>query len=392
MQRKVLPIALWTLLSVSLPLWGIAASLNAEGTSDRVIVVSNDEENNDSADPDDIVAEFNRMKQQEVNQLWGKVREAIRNRDFDAVKSNVQKILELDPNSVEARKILDSMQPLKPIPDDSNKKPTPSTSPNSDIKPTPSTSPMKWTPGTKAGERRVVNVYGVDFAFCWCPTGTVVYEVLVKDDPPRTVSHGPYKVVVSPALSSRLEQRQEPINGFWIMETEVTQEQWVAVMSSNPSSNKDGENLPVEKVTWYDCQNFCKMCIDQGLPVQLPNKKQWEYACRAGTTGPYAGNLNEMGWYGGNSGNKTHPVGTKKPNAWGLYDMHGNVSEWCEDWHKESYSSDLVPNANQMTNKVHKGGNFITSDFSCKSGSELWFYPNSSSREIGFRCVINPVK
>jgi formylglycine-generating enzyme required for sulfatase activity len=120
---------------------------------------------------------------------------------------------------------------------------------------------------------------------------------------------------------------------FYLGKYEVTQAQWKKVMGSSPSRFK-GANRPVEQVSWYDCQEFIEKLNSKGNGVfRLPTEAEWEYACRAGTTDDYAGNLDEMGWYDKNNVGKTQPVGKKKANPWGLYDMHGNVSEWCQDWH-----------------------------------------------------------
>jgi formylglycine-generating enzyme required for sulfatase activity len=145
--------------------------------------------------------------------------------------------------------------------------------------------------------------------------------------------------------------------GFWMARTEVTQRQWKSVMGTRPSDNMgdvsadailkrafsvswsnpyasdaDADDLPVECVSWKECQEFCRL-----TGLQLPTETQWEYACRAGSDGPFAGTgvADQMGWFQGNGRFETHPVGRKRPNAWGLYDMHGNVAEWCEDeWWK----------------------------------------------------------
>ena len=128
---------------------------------------------------------------------------------------------------------------------------------------------------------------------------------------------------------------------FWLAKTEVTQAQWEAVMGSNPSHFKGGQ-LPVERVSWNDAMEFCQKLTEQerqagrlptGTIYTLPTEAQWEYACRAGTTGDYAGDLDAMAWYDKNSGKATHKVGTKQANAWVLHDMHGNVEEWCLDWY-----------------------------------------------------------
>jgi formylglycine-generating enzyme required for sulfatase activity len=144
----------------------------------------------------------------------------------------------------------------------------------------------------------------------------------------------------------------EIAKAFYLGVYPVTQAQWQAVMGSNPSRFK-GDSLPVETVSWHDCQAFCN-CLSaktgrvvrqppqKKYTFRLPFESEWEYACRAGTTTAYySGNgeavLGLAGWYYGNSGGKTHPVGKLAANAWGLYDMHGNVWEWCADWYGGNY-------------------------------------------------------
>ncbi len=129
-----------------------------------------------------------------------------------------------------------------------------------------------------------------------------------------------------------------PGKDYRMQRTEVTQMQWEKVMGDNPSYFK-GPDRPVENVSWDDCQKFIKrVSALDGVPYRLPTAAEWEYACRAGSTGDWGkrkngeeGPLDVMGWYEDNSGGTTHPVAQKEPNAWGLYDMHGNVWEWCAD-------------------------------------------------------------
>ncbi len=123
----------------------------------------------------------------------------------------------------------------------------------------------------------------------------------------------------------------------------VTQQQWESVMGSKPSRFQGPKN-PVEQVSWEDCRGFVEKVSAKvgGGKFSLPTEAQWEYACRAGSTTRYCfgdeeSGLGEYAWYDKNSDRKTHPVGEKKPNAWGLYDMHGNVLEWCQDWYGQDY-------------------------------------------------------
>ncbi len=129
---------------------------------------------------------------------------------------------------------------------------------------------------------------------------------------------------------------------FYLGKYPVTQQQWDTVMGNNPSSFRGG-SLPVETVSWDDVQNFIQILnTKSGKNVyRLPTEAEWEYACRAGSTSVYYfGNdesqLGEYAWYDGNSGQTTHPVGQKKPNGWGLYDMYGNVWEWTDSWYDSS--------------------------------------------------------
>jgi formylglycine-generating enzyme required for sulfatase activity len=166
---------------------------------------------------------------------------------------------------------------------------------------------------------------------------------------------------------------------FYMGKYEVTQEQWEAVMGTNPSHFKGAKN-PVDRVSWEACQTFIKKLNEKfaasGVTFSLPTEAQWEYACRAGSSTRYCfGNseteLADYGWFESNAGGRTHPVGEKKPNAWGLYDMYGNVWEWCSDWYdgnyyKESPAIDPAgPTA--VTSRVLRGGSWADPAPYCRS-------------------------
>ncbi len=141
----------------------------------------------------------------------------------------------------------------------------------------------------------------------------------------------------SEVYSDEMPVHSVNLSSYYIGKTEVTQALWKAVMGSNPSYFK-GDNLPVECVSWNDCQEFVReLNALTGLNFRLPTGAEWEFACRGGNNSRgyrFSGsdNFEEVTWYGGNSGQRTHPVGTKLPNELGIYDMSGNVKEWCNDW------------------------------------------------------------
>ncbi len=180
---------------------------------------------------------------------------------------------------------------------------------------------------------------------------------------------------------------------FFMGRTEVTQAQWQAVMGNNPSSFKDCPNCPVESVSWEEAQQFVSKLNGQndGYKYRLPTEAEWEYACRAGTTGDYAGSIDSMGWYDANSGKTTHQVGQKQANAWGLYDMHGNVWEWVEDWYGE-YPSGSVTNptgASSGSDRVIRGGGWYILGRDLRSAIRSYYAPSFRSNYLGFRLVRN---
>lgn len=236
----------------------------------------------------------------------------------------------------------------------------------------------------QAGTRKVLTVDGIEYAFRWCSPGEFTMGAPKSEWPDRpsywTYDETPHKVKIT--------------RGFWLLETEVTQAMWQSVMGENPSKFKGYWN-PVDCVSWDDSQEFCKKLSQKlGQKIQLPTEAQWEYACRAGTSGPYAGTLDEMAWYSSNSGSATHVVGQKKPNAWGLYDMHGNVWEWCSDYWDENYYSKSPTsdpeNTTSSSYRVLRGGGWIFSAEYCRSALRDRHDPGFRGDDLGLRVLLVP--
>jgi len=242
-----------------------------------------------------------------------------------------------------------------------------------------------------------------------------------SNDPYSEDDEKPHEVVIS--------------KPFYMGTTEVTQAEYQKVMGSNPSSFKNAQNssdtetLPVEQVSWEDAVEFCKRL--SSLPEEkqssrayrLPSEAQWEYACRAGQNGPFGfdGPLNaldQFAWFADNSGDKaldsqqlwkasnedldeylkvlksngcrTRPVGKKKPNAWGLHDMHGNVWEWCGDWYSDypkGPSTDPVGPV-RGTDRVIRGGGFHFQPQDCRSAERHGSFPSNRVDDLGFRVIL----
>jgi len=181
---------------------------------------------------------------------------------------------------------------------------------------------------------------------------------------------------------------------FYMGKYEVTQAQWQSVMGNNPSNFKDCANCPVEQVSWDDAQSFINKLNESndGFRYRLPTEAEWEYACRAGTTGDNAGNLSEMAWYSENSGNRTHAVGGKQPNAWGLADMHGNVWEWSTDWYHETYYGTTTDGSAWLSGgeqkyRVLRGGSWVDLATVVRSAFRGWRTVDYRSPIGGFRVV-----
>ncbi len=189
---------------------------------------------------------------------------------------------------------------------------------------------------------------------------------------------------------------------FYVGIHEVTQEQYEKVMGTNPSGFKGPQN-PVEQVSWEDAVEFCRKLSElpeekaAGRVYRLPTEAQWEYACRAGTTTEYsfgndAESLGEYSWFFANSGGKTHAVGQKLPNAWGLYDMHGNVFEWCMDRYGDYPRGSVTDpvGASSGSNRVCRGGSWIYAAEGCRSAIRKRDYPSDRNDDYGFRVTCVP--
>ncbi|HIG31464.1 MAG TPA: formylglycine-generating enzyme family protein, partial [Verrucomicrobiales bacterium] len=202
---------------------------------------------------------------------------------------------------------------------------------------------------------------------------------------------------------------------FWLSKYEVTQGQYEELMGSNPSSFVEaGLNAPVESVNWTDAVDFCRRLGDReraagrlpaGYDYWLPTEAQWEYACRAGTTtrfsfgdDPENSELVEYAWYGDGSdtggGSLTHPVGEKLPNPWGLYDMHGNVSEWCSTswwfWYPGGVQIDPLNPSSNNHQKILRGGSILNGADRCRSASRGAVLRQTKRKGFGFRLALVP--
>jgi formylglycine-generating enzyme required for sulfatase activity len=197
-------------------------------------------------------------------------------------------------------------------------------------------------------------------------------------------------------MNSEKQHRVNLTKGYWLGATEVTQGQWEAVMGNDPSKFKlCGSNCPVEQVSWGDAQEFIKKLNGKGYgSFALPTEAQWEYAARAGTTtaysfGNYPSQLGDYAWYGDNSGDKTHPVASKKTNPWGLYDMHGNVFEWTEDWYSSRPSGTTDPTGGSSgSHRVFRGGGWVSYAEYLRSAFRGRNSPGNRFDFVGFRLLL----
>jgi len=184
---------------------------------------------------------------------------------------------------------------------------------------------------------------------------------------------------------------------FFMGKYEVTQRQWSEIMNNNPSEFLDSTR-PVERVSWNDVQVFIRKLNtkEETNKYRFPTEAEWEYSARAGsesayTFGPDTNLLSQYAWYGKNSGGRTHAVGQLNPNAWGLYDMHGNVHEWCQDWFDRKYYSQSPSNTPSGPStglaKALRGGDWGSQDWYCRCASRSLSSPDRRSNRVGLRLI-----
>ena len=268
------------------------------------------------------------------------------------------------------------------------------------------------TPGEKAGERRTFTVDGVEFAFRWAPPGRF------WQGSPETEEDREYY---------EYRREVELTRGFWILETETTQEMWNVVFDENPSKFR-GPKRPVDSVGIAEIAEFCAALSERvgasgalktgeksektlnlegagesGGVFALPTEAQWEYAARAGTTGPYpAATLEEIAWFGDENDGGTRDVATKKPNAWGLYDVCGNLWEWCADRYGD-YPTDengrglsaidptgATPEECPGNVRVDRGGCWDSEARECRTAYRGYYDADRKGPYVGFRFVCVP--
>jgi sulfatase modifying factor 1 len=245
--------------------------------------------------------------------------------------------------------------------------------------------PDRMPPGEQAPPKNFTNSLGMKFV--WIPPGTFMMGS-PKEEKERFSNETLHKVTLT--------------KGFYMGIHLVTQEQWQAVMGSNPSYFKGERNLPVETVSWEDCQEFIKrLRAKDEKPYRLPSEAEWEFCCRAGTATPFffgdtlsADQANYDGQYTYGNGKKgvyrekTTPVCSFPANAWGLHDMHGNLGQWCQDWCGHFPKEDVVDpqGPEKGESRVLRGGSWDTTPHLCRSAFRRMFEPGTRIiGHFGFR-------
>jgi formylglycine-generating enzyme required for sulfatase activity len=210
---------------------------------------------------------------------------------------------------------------------------------------------------------------------------------------------------IEPVLRRETDETRHRVTlsrGFWLGVHPVTESQWQRTMGRRPRSFTGNRNTPAGGVCWYECHAFCaRLAENLGEGFRLPSEAEWEYACRAGTTTPFhfgqtisldLANFASYSSAEGLSRRKTTPVAGFPPNLWGLFDLHGNISEWCQDWYGPYRIEERVDPHGQEngTQRVRRGGSFCTYSRSCRSASRDMSKTSVLSSCIGFRILLEP--
>ena len=213
---------------------------------------------------------------------------------------------------------------------------------------------------------------------------------------------------VDPQIGADPQRAVTISRGFWMGKYEVTQAEYLAVTGTNPSGFKGDPNRPVDSVSWFNATNYCGKLTQQEraagrIPTnsvyRLPTEAEWEYACRAWTSTRFSHgddpsyiNTSEYAWYDGNSGGMTHSVGQKLPNPWGLYDMHGNIAEWCQDWYAPYPGGIALDPQGPATGSLRafRGGLWLRPASYCRSAWRNAVSPDFAGGGGGFRVVLAP--
>lgn len=267
---------------------------------------------------------------------------------------------------------------------------------------------------SEAGDRKVLVIKDVEYPFRWCPAGTFlmgcppqeqnqIVEKFIDEFPDAEVRKSHTKM-----MEGEVRHEVTLSKGFWMLETAVTQDMWESVTGNSPSQFK-GNKLPVETLSWEDCQRYIEKLnalgvAPKGYQFSLPTESQWEYACRAGTATPFhfgsilngdKANCNGEDFPFGTSTKGTYlkkavNVGSYPANAWGLYDMHGNVWEWCSDWHEDYPNGSITDpaGATSGTFRVCRGGSWDDDPRHCRSAGRGYAPPSAQSNNLGLRLAL----
>lgn len=338
----------------------------------------------------------------DADSAYQEARILYRHKAYDEAMKVIKEALEIDPENEDFIILRDAirgaMLPVeesdedanpedKASPDKPREKTEPKEPPKRETKPKRPVEPKGKAAKHKPGEIRTANIEGILVRFRWCPPGTFMMGSSKNGGSGGTQ----HKVTLT--------------KGFWIAETETTQGVWRAIMGEMPGKY-EGSNYPVDNVSWDASQEFIRrlniLYAKRGMRFALPTEAQWEYACRAGTSTVFSfgdqlngdkANCDGESPYGtekkGPFLNKLTLVGSYAPNAWGIYDMHGNVREWCEDQYDNYPSEDVVdPICTTGARRVYRGGCYYDSAAGCSSSVRGYRLPEFRSLGDGFRLVV----